>query len=126
MVKGFKKKGKFRPTTNKRKKSSRSKTTGAFGIKLFEKEPVNAGKVTSRIKADLNARQSLREKNTMLVSEIEDNPQSEFNIPRRDKIKTNNQEIKRLNNDIKKNFNSLSKVQKEKLPIEVQSQLRTG
>ncbi len=126
LAKGFKKDGKFRPTGKKKRKSSKSKSTEVFGIKLFEKEPVSAGKVTTRIKADLNARQELREKNTMLVSEIEDNPQSEFNIPRRDKIKTNNGEIKRLNKDIKNNFNSLSKEQKEKLPVEIQSQLRTG
>ncbi len=127
MAKGFKKKGKFIPTGNKKKKSSKSKSTGTFGIKLFkEKEPVSASKVTSRIKADLNSRKNLREKNTMLVSEIEDNPESEFNIPRRNKIKTNNGEIKRLNKDIKENFNSLSKEQKENLPVEVQSRLRTG
>ncbi len=127
MAKGFKRKGKFVPTSSKKKKSSKSKSTGTFGIKLFkEKEPVSASKVTSRIKADLKARKVLREKNTMLVSEIEDNPESEFNIPRRNKIKTNNGEIKRLNKDIKENFNSLSKEQKENLPVEVQSRLRTG
>ncbi len=127
MVKGFKKKGKFIATGNKKMKSSKSKSTGTFGIKLFkEKEPVSRGKVTSRIKADLNARKNLREKNTMLVSEIEDNPESEFNIPRRQKIKTNNAEIKRLNKDIKNNFKSLSKEQQQQLPIEVQSRLRTG
>jgi len=126
MAKGFTKDGKFRPTGKKKRKSSNSKSTEVFGIKLFQKEPVSAGKVTTRIKADLNARQELREKNTMLVSEIEDNPQSEFNIPRRGKIKTNNGEIKRLNKDIKNNFNSLSKEQKEKLPVDIQSQLRTG
>ena len=126
LTKGFKKDGKFRPTGKKKGKSSKPKSTEVFGIKLFQKEPVSAGKVTTRIKADLNARQELREKNTLLVSEIEDNPQSEFNIPRRNKIKTNNGEIKRLNKDIKNNFNSLNKEQKEKLPVEIQSQLRTG
>ena len=126
MAKGFKKKGKFIPTDKKKKKSSKSKSTKSTGFKLFQKEPVNAGKVTTRIKADLNARNQLREKNNMLVSDIEDNPTSEFNIPRRNKLKTNNDEIKRLNKDIKGNFNSLSKDQKQKLPIEVQSQLRIG
>ena len=126
MSNGFKKDGKFRPTGKKKRKSSKPKSTEVFGIKLFQKEPVSTGKVTTRIKADLNARQELREKNTMLVSEIEDNPQSEFNIPRRKKIKTNNGEINRLNKDIKNNFNSLNKEQKEKLPVEIQSQLRTG
>ncbi len=123
MAIGFKKKGKFIPT-GKKKKSSKSKSTTPFGIKLFQKEPVNAGQVISRIKSDLNARSTIKERNTMLVSEIEDNPTSEFNIPRRQKIQKNNAEVKRLQKDIKNSFNSLNKEQKQKLPVEVQSQLR--
>jgi len=125
MAKGFKRKGKFRPTGNKKKKSSKSKSTSVFGVKLFQKEPVDPKKAVSSINSNLKARQGLKEKNTMLVSEIEDNPNSEFNIPRRDKLQKNNTEIKRLDKDTKKNFNSLSKEQKQKLPIETQSQLRT-
>lgn len=125
MAKGFKKKGKFIPTGNKKGKSSKPKSISPFGIKLFkEKEPVSAGQVISRIKSDLNARTMIKEKNTMLVSEIEDNPSSEFNIPRRQKIQKNNEEVKRLQKDIKNNFKALNKEQKQKLPIELQSQLR--
>ncbi len=123
MAKGFKRKGKFIPTTSK-KKSTEKKSTQPFGIKLFQKEPANAGQVITRIKSDLNARSQIKEKNTMLVSEIEDNPTSEFNIPRRQKIQKNNAEVNRLQKDIKNNFKSLNKEQKQKLPIELQSQLR--
>jgi len=123
MAKGFKKKGKFIPTASKTK-STETKSTEPFGIKLFQKKPVNTGQVVTRIKSDLNARAEIKEKNTMLVSEIEDNPSSEFNIPRRQKIKKNNAEVNRLQKDIKNNFKSLNKEQKEKLPIELQSQLR--
>lgn len=124
MARGFKKGGKFIPT-GKKSKSSKSKSTEPFGIKLFkEKEPVKASKVISRIKSDLNTRTKIKEKNTMLVSEIEDNPTSEFNIPRRKKIQRNNEEVKRLQKDIKNSFKSLNKEQKQKLPIELQSQLR--
>jgi len=125
MAKGFKRKGKFRPTGNKKKKSSKSKSTSTFGVKLFQKEPVDAKKAVSNINSNLKTRQSLKEKNTMLVSEIEDNPNSEFNIPRRNKLQKNNAEIKRLDKDTKNNFNSLNKEQKQKLPVETQSQLRT-
>lgn len=125
MAKGFKRKGKFRPTGNKKKKSNISKSTTVFGVKLFQKEPVDPKKAVSSINSNLKTRQSLKEKNTMLVSEIEDNPNSEFNIPRRNKLQKNNAEIKRLDKDTKNNFNSLSKEQKQKLPIETKSQLRT-
>jgi len=125
MAKGFKRKGKFRPTGNKKKKSNKSKSTSTFGVKLFQKETVDPKNAVSNINSNLRARQSLKEKNTMLVSEIEDNPSSEFNIPRRNKLQKNNAEIKRLDKDTKNNFNSLSKEQKQKLPVETQSQLRT-
>lgn len=126
MAKGFKKKGKFIPTGNKKNKSSREKSTGGIGgLKLFQKIPVNFKKVLARIKADLNARRGLKEKNTMLVSEIEDNPASEFNEPRKDKLQVNNKEVSRLEKDIKTNTNSLSKEQKQKIPVDVQSELRT-
>lgn len=123
MAKGFTKGGKFRPTV-KKGESSKEKTTTPFGLKLFQKEPANAGQVITRIRSDLNARSQIKEKNTMLVSEIEANPTSEFNIPRRQKIQKNNAEVNRLQKDIKNNFKSLNKEQKQKLPIELQSQLR--
>ena len=126
MAKGFKKKGKFIPTGSKKRKSSEMKSISPFGIKLFkEKEPVSSKQVLSKIKSDLKVRDGLKEENTMLVSEIEDNKMSEFNIPRRKKIQKNNEEVKRLGKDIKKNFNALNKEQKQKLPIEVISDLRT-
>ncbi len=125
MVKGFKKGGKFRPTGNK-SKSSKQKSVEPFSIKLFgEKKKGSIADVTKRVKADFKERERLSDENTMLVSEVEENPSSEFNISRRTKIKKNVGEIKRLQKDIKKNIKSLNKEQQQKLPVEIVSEVRT-
>jgi len=125
MAKGFKKGGKFRPTGNKGK-SSKQKSIEPFSIKLFgEKKKGSVADVTKRVKSDFKERERLSDENSMLVSEVEENPASEFNNSRRTKIKKNVGEIKRLQKDIRKNIKSLNKEQQQKLPIAIVSEVRT-
>jgi len=125
MVKGFKKNGKFIPT-GKKGKSSKQKSIEPFSIKLFgEKKKGSVADVTKRVKSDFKERERLSDENSMLVSEVEENPTSEFNNSRRTKIKKNVKEIKRLQKDISKNIKSLNKEQQQKLPIAIVSEVRT-
>jgi len=125
MAKGFKKNGKFIPT-GKKSKSSKQKSVEPFSIKLFgEKKKASVADVTKRVKSDFKERERLSDENSMLVSEVEDNPASEFNNSRRTKIKKNVKEIKRLQKDIRKNIKSLNKEQQQKLPIAIVSEVRT-
>lgn len=125
MAKGFKRKGKFIPT-GKKGNSSKQKSVEPFSIKLFgEKKKGSVADVTKRVKSDFKERERLSDENTMLVSEVEENPTSEFNASRRTKIKKNVEEMKRLQKDIKKNIKTLNKEQQQKLPVAIVSEVRT-
>jgi len=126
MAKGFKRRGKFRPTGNRKGKSSKEKSVNPLSISIFgKKEKLSIQEVTSRVKSGLKERERLSDENTMLVSEVENNPMSEFNISRRSKIQKNVGEIKRLQKAIKNNIKLLKKDQQKKLPIEIVSEVRT-
>jgi len=126
LAKGFKRRGKFRPTGNTKGKSSKEKSVDPLSIRIFgKKEKLSIQEVTSRVKSGLKERERLSDENTMLVSEVEANPMSEFNISRRNKIQKNVGEIKRLQKAIKNNIKSLKKDQQRKLPIEIVSEVRT-
>lgn len=129
MVKGFKLKGIFHPTGNKKgKKSSKQKSVKPKEFKIFgfgEKKIGSIEDVTRKVTEDFKERDVLTRENEKWVEEIENKPMSEFNLSRKRKIKNNVNEIRRLEKDIKNNIKTLNKEQQMTLPVEIISEVRT-
>jgi hypothetical protein len=120
-MKGFTdKKGKFHPLRKKRYSKVRKSLIPKLELRLPKREESFA-EIKKDINRDVKLRESLANANDTIADKIESSPDSTFAVPRRDQIKANNEVIKALNNDIKKDLRKLTKEERRALPDDVKN-----
>ncbi len=120
-MKGFTdKKGKFHPIRKKRLSKVRKSLIPKLELRLPKREE-SFGEIKKDINRDVKLREQLTNANETIADKIESTPDSTFTVPRRDQIKANNQVIKALNNDIKKDLRKLTKEERRVLPDDIKN-----
>lgn len=120
-MKGFTdKKGKFHPIRNKRYSKVRKSLVPKLELRLPKREE-SFGEIKKDINRDVALKEKLTNANETIADKIESSPESTFAVPRREQIKANNQVIKVLNNDIKKDLRKLTKEERRALPDDVKN-----
>lgn len=121
-MKGFTdKKGRFHPIRNKRySKTRKSLVLPKLQLRLPKREE-SFGEIKKDINRDVKLREQLTNANDTIADKIEASPDSTFAVSRREQIKANNQVIKALNNDIKKDLRKLTKQERRVLPDDIKN-----
>ncbi|MCP6727119.1 MAG: hypothetical protein KJI69_03785 [Patescibacteria group bacterium] len=123
-MKGFTdKRGKFHPIRNKRYSKTRKSLVPKLELRLPKREE-SFGMIKKDINRDVALKEKLTDRNEAIADKIESSPDSAFAVSRRDQIKQNNQVIKALRNDLKKDLRKLTKEERRTLPDEVKNEIR--
>lgn len=123
-MKGFTdKKGKFHPIRKKRYSKTRKSLVPKLELRLPQREE-SFGMIKKDINRDVALKEKLTDRNEAIADKIESSPDSTFAVSRRDQIKQNNQVIKALRNDLKKDLRKLTKEERRSLPDEVKNEIR--
>jgi len=124
-MKGFTdKSGKFHPISRKKRYSKvRKSLVPKLELRLPKREQ-SFGEIKKDINRDVALKEKLSDRNEAIADKIEASPESTFAVSRREQIKQNNQVIKVLKNDLKKDLRKLTKEERRTLPDEVKNEIR--